>query len=225
MVNIGNTWDSILKDDFESDNYKRLRAFLVNEYRTKSILPDSSDIYKALVLTPPEKVKVVLLGQDPYPSKENAMGLAFSVKDNVPLPKSLINIYKEMETDLDVEPLPNGDLTPWAKQGVLLLNSSLTVREGQSASHSNIGWDVITDNIIYKISRFKKHIVFILWGRFARNKKPLISESGEHLILESAHPSPLSATSGFFGSHPFSKTNAFLLSHSESPIIWGKSAN
>lgn len=225
MVNINNTWDSILKDDFESVNYKKLRAFLVNEYRTKSILPDSSDIYKALVLTPPEKVKVVLLGQDPYPSKENAMGLAFSVKDNVPLPKSLINIYKEIEADLGVDPLPNGDLTPWAKQGVLLLNSSLTVREGQSASHSKIGWDIITDDIIYKISRFKKHIVFILWGRFARNKKALISENGEHLVLESAHPSPLSATSGFFGSRPFSKTNAFLLSHSESPIIWGKSAN
>lgn len=222
MVNIGNNWDNILKDDFSSDTYRKLRAFLVNEYRTKSILPKSGEIFKALVLTPPEKVKVVILGQDPYPSKDNAMGLAFSVKSTVPLPKSLINIYREIESDLNIKALPNGDLSPWAKQGVLLLNSSLTVVEGHSASHSGIGWETVTDDIIYKISRLKKHIVFILWGRFARAKKSLISESGEHLVIESAHPSPLSAYNGFFHSRPFSRTNAFLVSHGETPIIWGQ---
>ena len=222
MVRIGNDWDNILKDDFSSDTYKRLRAFLVNEYRTKSILPDSSEIFKALELTPPEKVKVVILGQDPYPSKTNAMGLAFSVRSNVPLPKSLVNIYKEIESDLQTTAMPNGDLSPWAKQGVLLLNSSLTIVEGKSASHSGIGWERITDDIVYKISRLKKHIVFILWGRFAGAKKTLISPNGEHLIIESAHPSPLSAYNGFFGSRPFSKTNAFLTSHGETPIIWGQ---
>ena len=225
MVRIGNNWDTLLKNDFESESYLQLREFLKEEYREKSILPDMNLIFNALKLTPPEQVSVVILGQDPYPTKGNAMGLSFSVNSYMPLPKSLQNIYSEIQSDLNINPPSNGDLTPWAKQGVLLLNSTLTVIEGHSASHSDKGWEILTDSIIKKISEYKKHIVFILWGRLARGKKRLISPNGGHLILESAHPSPLSAYNGFFGSRPFSKTNAFLIAHGKSPINWGNCNN
>lgn len=218
MVNIGNSWDEILKDDFESESYQALRAFLAKEYRSRRIYPDMHDIFNALKATPYEDVKAVILGQDPYHGAGQAHGMCFSVKPDVPAPPSLVNIFKEIESDVGtVNTSPY--LVKWAEQGVLLLNTVLTVREAQPNSHKGMGWEVLTDSIIKKLNARKEPIVFILWGGNARSKKPLIT-APQHLILECPHPSPLSAYNGFFGCRHFSKCNAFLTKNGVKPINW-----
>jgi len=218
MVNIGNEWDEILSPLFESENYKKIREFLKVEYSTRTIYPSMFDIFNAFKLTPYNKVKAVILGQDPYHEPGQAHGLCFSVKEGTALPPSLVNIYKELQSDLGFKPHIDGDLTKWATQGVLLLNTTLTVRRGQANSHKNCGWAEFTDGVIKLLSAREKPIAFILWGGNARSKKPLIAP--RHLIIESAHPSPLSCYNGFFGSKPFSKTNDFLIAHGETSIDW-----
>ena len=224
MVNIGNDWDEVLKDDFSGENYAKIRDFLKSEYSAHTIYPSMYDIFNAFKLTPFSKVKVVILGQDPYHGEGQAMGLSFSVPKNKELPPSLKNIYKELKDDLGVNPPDSGDLTAWAKQGVLLLNTVLTVRAGSANSHAGKGWEILTDDVIKKISDGRKNVVFILWGSNARSKKSLIDRS-KHLILESAHPSPLSAYNGFFNSKPFSKTNTYLSARGIEPIDWAKSSD
>lgn len=218
MVYIGNSWDLLLKEDFESESYQKLRAFLAAEYRTRRIYPDMHDIFNALKTTPYEDVKAVILGQDPYHGAGQAHGMCFSVKEGVPAPPSLVNIFKEIETDLGIVNT-SPYLVPWAKQGVLLLNTVLTVREGQPNSHKDKGWEVLTDSIIRKLNAREQPIVFILWGGNARSKKSLITNR-QHLILECPHPSPLSAYAGFFGCRHFSKCNDFLTKHGVEPIDW-----
>ena len=218
MVHIGNSWDNILRADFESDSYKALRAFLAEEYRTRTIYPDMHDIFNALKATPYEAVKAVILGQDPYHGAGQAHGMCFSVKPGVPAPPSLVNIFKEIEDDVGVHNV-SPYLVPWAQQGVLLLNTVLTVREGQPNSHKGKGWEELTDSIISKLNARKNPIVFLLWGGNARSKKALIS-SPQHLILECPHPSPLSAYYGFFGCKHFSKCNEFLTKCGVKPIDW-----
>lgn len=224
MVNIGNDWDDVLKDDFSGENYAKIREFLKSEYSAHTIYPSMYDIFNAFKLTPFSKVKVVILGQDPYHGEGQAMGLSFSVPKNKELPPSLKNIYKELKDDLGANPPDSGDLTAWAKQGVLLLNTVLTVRAGMANSHAGKGWEILTDDVIKKISGDRKNVVFILWGNNARSKKSLIDKS-KHLILESAHPSPLSAYNGFFNSKPFSKTNTYLSARGIEPIDWSKSSD
>lgn len=218
MVNIGNSWDEILSGEFTSEYYLKLREFLKKEYFTKTVFPPMGDIFNALKYTPYENVKVVILGQDPYHEKGQAEGLCFSVPKGVKAPPSLVNIFKEIKDDVGIDNRsPN--LINWAKQGVLLLNTSLTVREGQANSHSNKGWEILTDNIIKKLNEREKPIVFLLWGANARSKAALI-ENKRHLVLCCAHPSPLSAYNGFFGCRHFSKTNEFLIKNGETPIDW-----
>ncbi len=218
MVNIGNSWDEILSGEFTSEYYLKLREFLKKEYFTKTVFPPMGDIFNALKYTPYENVKVVILGQDPYHEKGQAEGLCFSVPKGVKAPPSLVNIFKEIKDDVGIDNRsPN--LINWAKQGVLLLNTSLTVREGQANSHSNKGWEILTDNIIKKLNEREKPIVFLLWGANARSKAALI-ENKRHLVLCCAHPSPLSAYNGFFGCRHFSKTNDFLIKNGETPIDW-----
>lgn len=219
MVNIGNDWDEVLSDLFQSENYKKIREFLKEEYSTYTIYPTMYDIFNAFKMTPYKSIKAVILGQDPYHEPNQAHGLCFSVKDGCVPPPSLINIFKEMKSDLGLQPPKNGDLTKWAKRGVLLLNTTLTVRRGAANSHSRCGWTAFTDEVIKKISAREKPVVFILWGGNARAKKPLI-DTERHFIVESAHPSPLSCYNGFFGSKPFSKTNGFLERVGEEPIDW-----
>lgn len=219
MVNIGNDWDEVLSDLFQSENYKKIREFLKEEYSTHTIYPSMYDIFNAFKMTPYKSIKAVILGQDPYHEPNQAHGLCFSVKDGCVPPPSLINIFKEMKSDLGLEPPKNGNLTKWAERGVLLLNTTLTVRRGAANSHSRCGWTAFTDEVIKKISAREKPVVFILWGGNARAKKPLI-DTERHFIVESAHPSPLSCYNGFFGSKPFSKTNGFLESVGEEPIDW-----
>lgn len=219
MVNIGNDWDEVLSDLFQSENYKKIREFLKEEYSTHTIYPSMYDIFNAFKMTSYKSIKAVILGQDPYHEPNQAHGLCFSVKDGCVPPPSLINIFKEMKSDLGLEPPKNGDLTKWAERGVLLLNTTLTVRRGMANSHSKCGWTAFTDEVIKKISAREKPVVFILWGGNARAKKPLI-DTERHFIVESAHPSPLSCYNGFFGSKPFSKTNRFLESEGEEPIDW-----
>lgn len=219
MVNIGNDWDEVLSDLFQSENYKKIREFLKAEYSTHTIYPSMYDIFNAFKMTPYKSIKAVILGQDPYHEPNQAHGLCFSVKDGCVPPPSLINIFKEMKSDLGLEPPKNGNLTKWAERGVLLLNTTLTVRRGAANSHSRCGWTAFTDEVIKKISAREKPVVFILWGGNARAKKPLI-DTERHFIVESAHPSPLSCYNGFFGSKPFSKTNGFLERVGEEPIDW-----
>ena len=219
MVNIGNDWDEVLSDLFQSENYKKIREFLKEEYSTYTIYPSMYDIFNAFKMTPYKSIKAVILGQDPYHEPNQAHGLCFSVKDGCVPPPSLINIFKEMKSDLGLQPPKNGDLTKWAERGVLLLNTTLTVRRGAANSHSKCGWTAFTDEVIKKISAREKPVVFILWGGNARAKKPLI-DTERHFIIESAHPSPLSCYNGFFGSKPFSKTNGFLERVGEEPINW-----
>lgn len=219
MVNIGNDWDEVLSDLFQSENYKKIREFLKAEYSTHTIYPSMYDIFNAFKMTPYKSIKAVILGQDPYHEPNQAHGLCFSVKDGCVPPPSLINIFKEMKSDLGLEPPKSGNLTKWAERGVLLLNTTLTVRRGAANSHSRCGWTAFTDEVIKKISAREKPVVFILWGGNARAKKPLI-DTERHFIVESAHPSPLSCYNGFFGSKPFSKTNGFLESVGEEPIDW-----
>ncbi len=218
MVNIGNSWDNVLKKDFESESYKTLRAFVASEYRTHTIYPDMYDIFNALKATPYESVKVVILGQDPYHGYGQAHGMCFSVKPNVVAPPSLVNIFKEIENDLGISN-KSPYLINWANRGVLLLNTVLTVREGQPNSHKGKGWEVLTDSIIAHLNDRQEPIIFMLWGANARSKKALITNPN-HLILESVHPSPLSAYAGFFGCKHFSKCNAFLVSKGMTPIDW-----
>lgn len=220
MVHIDNSWDELLKEDFNSENYKNLREFLKKEYFSKTIYPPMNDIFNAFKLTDYNDVKAVILGQDPYHGAGQAHGLCFSVKEGIKPPPSLINIYKEQKSDLGIDqPFDSGDLTKWTKQGVLLLNTVLTVRESQPNSHKGMGWEKITDKVITLLNEREKPLVFILWGANARAKKKLITNRN-HLIIESAHPSPLSAYNGFFGSKPFSRTNEFLVKTNQSPIDW-----
>ena len=219
MVRIGNDWDAVLADEFKKDYYLKLREFLKREYATNTIYPDMYSIFNALKLTPLSKVRAVILGQDPYHEPGQAMGLCFSVGDSTRLPPSLVNIYKELESDLGLPPSKSGDLSCWARQGVLLLNTVLTVRRGEANSHRRMGWEQLTDRIISCVNEKKEPVVFILWGREARSKKSLIT-SGRHLVIESAHPSPLSAYYGFFGSRPFSRANSFLEENGVQPIDW-----
>ena len=219
MIALGGGWDEALAPLFQSENYKKIREFLKSEYAHHVVYPDMYDIFNCFKLTPFESVKAVLLGQDPYHNEGQAHGLCFSVREGVEPPPSLVNIYKELHVDLGC-PVPHGgDLTKWAKEGVLLLNTALTVRAHQANSHKNCGWTWFTDNVIRIISDGREHVVFILWGGNARSKKPLIDER-KHLILECAHPSPLSAYNGFFGCRHFSRTNNYLKAHGIAPIDW-----
>ncbi len=218
-MKINNDWDEIIGEEFNKDYYKAIREFLKNEYKTKIIYPDMYDIYAALKLTSYEQVKVVIIGQDPYHGENQAHGLCFSVKPGVAIPPSLLNIYKELRSDMGYEIPEHGYLEKWAKQGVLMLNSVLTVRANQAASHSTIGWQNFTDAIIKSLNNKKTPVVFILWGSHAINKKKLITNNN-HLIIESVHPSPLSAYRGFFGSKPFSRTNQFLEENKITPVDW-----
>ena len=216
---IHNDWWPILEPEFEKDYYRDLHNFLVNEYRTQNIHPDMNHIFEAFNLTPFSEVKVVILGQDPYHGPNQAHGLSFSVQPGVAIPPSLQNIYKELQTDVDFHLVNHGNLVSWAKQGVLMLNSVLTVRDGQAFSHRNKGWERLTDTAIQRLSEREKPVVFILWGRAARDKVRLIDTS-RNIIIESPHPSPLSANRGFFGSRPFSQTNTALVQLGETPINW-----
>ena len=214
-----NDWKELLEDEFSKDYYQTLRQFLIEEYKTKKIYPDKYDIFNALHFTPYKDIKVVILGQDPYHGPGQAHGLSFSVNPSVKTPPSLLNIYKELNSDLGCYIPNNGYLKKWADQGVLLLNTSLTVRAGEANSHKNIGWQVFTDKIISLVNEKDDPVVFLLWGNNAIKKKELITNK-RHLILTSVHPSPLSASSGFFGSKPFSKINNFLISVNKDPIDW-----
>lgn len=221
MIKISEEWDKILEDEFSSESYKSLREFLKTEYFSRTIYPDMHDIFNSMKVTPFSEIKAVILGQDPYHEKGQAMGLSFSVPKGIEKPPSLVNIYKEISSETGVPPRTDGDLTGWAKQGVLLLNTVLTVREHQANSHKGKGWELFTDGIIKKISDYKSGVVFLLWGGNARSKKSLIDGS-KHLILESAHPSPLSAYNGFFGNGHFIKTNEYLIKQGKTPIDWNK---
>lgn len=219
MVKLGNDWDEILENEFKKDYYLKIREFLKAEYSSRIIYPPMFDIFNALRYTSFESTRVVILGQDPYHEPGQAHGLSFSVKKGIKIPPSLVNIYKELKTDIGMEIPNHGELTSWAKQGVLLLNATLTVRQGLANSHQNIGWSIFTDNIIKALNESSKPVVFILWGGNARSKKKYISNPN-HLIIESAHPSPLSAYNGFFGSRPFSRANKFLKETNQSEINW-----
>jgi len=218
MIDLGD-WNEPLNPLFEDEKYKQIRQFLIEEYKTRVIYPDMYDLYNCFKFTPFKELRVVLLGQDPYHNVGQAHGLCFSVQDGIPFPPSLVNIFKELKSDLGFDIPKSGNLTKWANEGVLLMNTSLTVREHQANSHSKCGWAWFTDSVIKLISEQKEHVVFILWGGNARSKKPLIDKQ-KHFIIESAHPSPLSAYNGFFGSKPFSKTNEYLLSQGLPPIDW-----
>lgn len=220
MANIlKNDWKDLLDDEFNKEYYQTLRNFLTNEYKTKTIYPDKYDIFNALHFTSYKDIKVVILGQDPYHGPCQAHGLSFSVNPGIKIPPSLLNIYKELNSDLGCYIPNNGYLKKWADQGVLLLNTSLTVRAGEANSHKSIGWEIFTDRIISLVNEKEDPVVFLLWGNNAIKKKNLITNK-KHLILTSAHPSPLSASRGFFGSKPFSKINNFLISVNKKPIDW-----
>ncbi|MCR5223579.1 MAG: uracil-DNA glycosylase [Bacilli bacterium] len=216
---IGNDWDNELSVIWNSPGFHNFMDIVNHEYNTKTIYPPKEDIFAALENTSYKDVKVVIVGQDPYHGEGEAMGLSFSVHDGIKLPPSLKNIYKELEDDLGIKPVTSGDLTKWTRQGVLLLNATLTVVKDTPNSHSKIGWDKFTDYVIKKINAKDEPVVFILWGNFARSKKEFITNP-KHLVIESAHPSPFSARNGFFGSKPFSKTNEFLTKNNIKPIDW-----
>ena len=218
MVKLGNSWDTLLADEFKKDYYLKLREFLKTEYSTRVIYPNMYDIFNALRYTAYEDVKVVILGQDPYHEPGQAHGLCCSVREGVELPASLRNIYKELWDDLGVS-RPTGCLTDWAKQGVLLLNAVLTVRQGQAGSHAGKGWEIFTDHVIELLNQREDPMVFLLWGNYARQKKALITNPA-HRILETVHPSPLSASRGWFGCRHFSRANELLASMGKSPIMW-----
>ena len=214
-----NDWGQYLKEEMAQPYYRQLRQFLIGEYRTKQVYPDMYSIFNALHYTSYADTKVLILGQDPYHEPGQAHGLSFSVQPNVPPPPSLVNIFKELETDLGCTVPNNGCLEPWARQGVLLLNTVLTVQAHRANSHRDKGWEIFTDKIIALLNQREKPVAFILWGSPARRKKAMITNP-QHFIVESPHPSPLSAYRGFFGSRPFSKVNKFLESVGEEPINW-----
>ena len=219
MAAINGDWQEALKDEFKKDYYKQLFEKVNEEYRTRLIFPPANDIFNAFHLTPLKDVKVVILGQDPYHGNNQAHGLCFSVKPEVEIPPSLVNIYKELQDDLGCTIPGHGYLVKWAKQGVLMLNTILTVRAHQANSHRGIGWEEFTDAAIRVLNTQDRPIVFILWGRPAQMKKAMLNNP-KHLILEAPHPSPLSSYRGFFGSRPFSKTNQFLEANGVEPIDW-----
>lgn len=221
MVKITNEWDNHLKTLFESNNYKDLREFLKEEYSSHVVYPSMYDIFNALKSVSLEDIKVVLIGQDPYHEPGQAMGLSFSVPKGEKIPPSLVNIYKELNSELGIPIKNHGDLTGWANQGVLLLNSVLTVRAHHANSHKNKGWEEFTDGIISLISEKRENVVFFLWGANARAKKNLI-DTKKHLVLECAHPSPLSAYNGFFGCGHFIKANEYLKQYGKQQIDWSK---
>lgn len=219
MVHIGNDWDEALSEEFSKEYYLKLREFLKQEYFSRRIYPPMTDIFNALKYTSLQDTRVVILGQDPYHGANQAHGLCFSVKNGVPAPPSLKNIYKEIESDIGVSMPSSTELIGWARQGVLLLNTTLTVREGAAASHRGHGWEILTDRIISLVGAKRIPVVFMLWGSHARAKRELIT-SPEHLVLECAHPSPLSAYAGFFGCRHFSRANEFLVSKGLEPVDW-----
>lgn len=218
-VKIDESWKEQLKDEFEKDYFVKLTEFVRNEYRTKQIFPPAKFIFNAFDHTPFDKVKVVILGQDPYHNDGQAHGLSFSVPDGIQTPPSLVNIFKEINQDLGV-PIPrSGDLTRWANQGVMLLNATLTVQAHTAGSHQRKGWEEFTDAAIHKLAEGRENIVFILWGAYAQKKAAFI-DGNKHLVLRSVHPSPLSAHNGFFGNHHFSTANKYLVSKGIAPIEW-----
>ena len=221
MFRLGNSWDGLMAPEAEKDYYIALRKFLADEYLRsgKRIFPDMNDIFNAFRYTPYESVRAVIIGQDPYHGYGQAHGLCFSVKKGVAVPPSLINIFKELKDDLGIEPPNHGELTSWAQNGVMLLNSVLTVREGLAGSHRGKGWERFTDRAIELLNEREEPLCFLLWGGFARAKKQIITNK-RHLVLEAAHPSPLSAYNGFFGCRHFSKCNEFLVSNGIPPIDW-----
>lgn len=219
MVNIGNDWDKLLQEEFIKPYYQRLRAFLAQEYRTRTIYPDMYDIFNALKYTPYAQVKAVILGQDPYHGEGQAHGLCFSVKRGVTPPPSLMNIFTELHEDVGCTIPAHGELSAWAKQGVLLLNTVLTVRKGQANSHQGKGWEQLTDRIISILDEKEEPLVFLLWGRNAKAKAALL-HNPKHLVLTSSHPSPYSVDYGFHGCRHFSKANAYLSENGCTPIDW-----
>ena len=216
---LGNDWQELLEEEFQKDYYQDLRKFLASEYRTRKIYPDMYHIFATLQNTAYQDVKVVILGQDPYHEEGQAHGFCFSVQEGVTIPPSLVNIYKELQSDLGLRMPTTGYLKKWADQGVLMLNAVLTVRAGAAGSHQGKGWEKFTDRIIELLNEREQPVVFLLWGRYARNKKSLITNP-RHLVLEAAHPSPLSAYNGFFGCRHFSKTNDFLVKNGMAAIDW-----
>ncbi|MCF0135247.1 MAG: uracil-DNA glycosylase [Lachnospiraceae bacterium] len=216
---LGNDWQELLAEEFEKDYYKELRAFLTREYKSNVVYPDMYHIFATLQTTAYRDVKVVILGQDPYHNPGQAHGFSFSVREGIEIPPSLVNIYKELRTDLGCAMPHTGCLNSWAEQGVLLLNSVLTVRAGEAGSHRGQGWEIFTDRIITLLNEREKPVVFLLWGRYAKDKRSLITDP-RHLVLTAAHPSPLSAYNGFFGCRHFSQTNAFLERTGQTPIDW-----
>ncbi len=218
-THLNNSWDNILKDEIEKPYFENIRQSLLQEYKKYTIYPPKDKILAAFEYTPYEKVKVVIIGQDPYHGDGQANGLCFSVSKGIDLPPSLVNIYKALEYDLQIPPAKSGDLSSWAKQGVLLLNATLTVRAGQAASHAYMGWERFTDSVIEMLNRSDRPIVFMLWGNYAKKKKALITNK-KHLILESVHPSPLSFYHGFLECRHFSKANEFLKQNGITPIDW-----
>lgn len=218
-VNIENSWKKVLSSEFEKPYFEQLTQFVKSEYASKTIYPPGKEIFNAFNLCPFQNIKVVIIGQDPYHGPEQAHGLCFSVKDGMKFPPSLRNIFKELNNDLGKEIPTSGDLTAWGEQGVFLLNATLTVQAHQAGSHQKKGWETFTDAVIKTISEEKENVVFLLWGAYAQRKGEVIDQS-KHLVLQSVHPSPLSASRGFFGNNQFSKTNAYLESKGLIPIKW-----
>lgn len=216
---VGNTWDNILDSEYHKEYFKNIVKFINIAYKEREIYPPKNKILRALSLCDYNNVKVVILGQDPYHGMGEANGLSFAVSEGIKLPPSLKNIYKELYDDLGIEPSTNGNLECWAREGVLLLNAVLTVEKDKPASHKNIGWEEFTDSIIKLLNEKETPVVFILWGNFAKSKKQFITNS-KHLVIESSHPSPFSASYGFFGSKPFSRTNKFLRDNNIKEINW-----
>jgi uracil-DNA glycosylase len=220
QLKLENSWKQRIESELQKDYMQKLKSFLKTQYDSrKQIFPKGEQYFAALNLTPFEKVKVVIIGQDPYHGPGQAHGLSFSVQEGVRFPPSLQNIFKELETDLGINKPKSGNLQKWAEQGVLLLNAVLTVEEGKAASHQGKGWEQFTDRIIHALNEEREHLVFILWGSYAQKKGAFIDRN-KHLVLESVHPSPLSSHRGFFGSKPFSKANAYLKAHNLTPIDW-----
>jgi uracil-DNA glycosylase len=219
MVRLGNDWDRVIGAEFEKEYYLKIRAFLKSEYTNHTVYPSMYDLFSALKVTSYEKTKVVILGQDPYHEPNQAHGMSFSVKPGVAIPPSLLNMYKELRDELGCFIPNNGYLMPWAEQGVLLLNSVLTVREGEANSHAGKGWETFTDSVIAALNCRTDPVIFLLWGNYARKKKELIDTS-RHFVLEAAHPSPLSASRGFMGCGHFKRANEILVSLVKTPIDW-----
>jgi len=220
MIKLESSWLNLLADLFETPWFAEIKSKIIQERKQYTVYPPANLFFNAMDLCPVPQTKIVILGQDPYHGAGQAHGLSFSVPLGIDIPPSLLNIYKELEQDLGVKPVAHGNLEAWAKQGVLLLNSSLSVRANSPASHFHIGWEKFTDKVIERLSQHKENLVFMLWGSFARKKKFLIAENKNHLILEAPHPSPLSAHRGFLGCGHFSKANRFLQAHELEPVCW-----